>query len=152
MKYCPRCLRTEADIPACPDNDFAGMSCPEPVEENPEKDVAIKCGPCDFSRIVPVRELLSGAAKNKLPSCRRDECACVVVPAPMAATDPVMPEIAAFAEAAAEAAPPVAPAPEAPVEDTPSIDPDQAEADAAETGDPVVEDTPAPKKATKAKK
>lgn len=108
MKYCPRCLRTEADIPACPDNDFAGMSCPEPVEENPEKDVVIKCGPCDFSRIVPVRELLSGAAKNKLPSCRRDECACVVVQAeetPAAAANPVMPEIAAFAEAPVEEPP-----------------------------------------------
>ena len=79
MKYCPRCLRTEADMPGCPDADFPGMSCPEPREEDPKKDVAVACAPCGFSRIIPVRMLIAGTAKSKLPTCKRDDCACVVV-------------------------------------------------------------------------
>lgn len=148
MKYCPRCLRTEADIPGCPNEDFPGMTCPDPVDENPAKDVSISCGPCDFNRLVPIRELLSGAAKNKLPTCRRDECACVIVPpeaAPEAeVTDPIMPEIREAAELAAEGNAPVkkgkakkAPAAE-PASEEPSITPEAAPAAEASAS----EDTP----------
>lgn len=80
MKYCPRCLRTEAQIDTCPNNDFPGMNCPELREEDSRTDITISCGPCDFTRVVPVKELISGVSKNKLPACRRDDCACVVVP------------------------------------------------------------------------
>jgi hypothetical protein len=93
MNYCPRCLRTEAELDACPNEDFPGMKCPDPVAEDPTKDITIACGPCDFTRVVPVRELISGKAKNKLPACRRDDCACVVVAPEKAPVDPVMPEL-----------------------------------------------------------
>lgn len=80
MKYCPRCLRTEDQISTCPNGDFPGMVCPALKEEDPATTVTLSCGPCDFTRIVPVKDLLSGTTKTKLPLCRRDECACKVVP------------------------------------------------------------------------
>ena len=125
MKYCPRCLRTEASFGECPNNDFPGMNCPEPKEEDPTTDINIACGPCDFTRVVPIKMLLTGAAKQQLPACRRDDCACVVVapegsgqpvpPAPVAsfdtpfdpagAFDPVMPELREKQEAEGNALP-----------------------------------------------
>jgi hypothetical protein len=102
MKYCPRCSRTEDQRATCPDADFKGMECPPFVSEDPTTTVTLSCGPCEFTRIVPVKDLVSGAARKKLPVCRRDECACKVIPYPVA--DPVMPEVKAMADKEAEAA------------------------------------------------
>lgn len=163
LKYCPRCLRTETEAASCPNNDFPGMNCPDLKTEDPTKDVTLSCGPCDFTRVVPVRELLSGATKNKLPMCKRDECACVVVqpvalPSEQPVLNPIMPEIAAFAEAAAEASP-LAPLPSAtsaedpsteepeaaaPVEPAPSeAASEEAEAEASPLADPASDPTAA---------
>jgi hypothetical protein len=79
MKYCPTCYLPENELDTCSRPDF-GMSCVTPVEEDPSKTVAIKCGPCEFTRVVPISDLLSGKAKNELPKCHRDECACEVIP------------------------------------------------------------------------
>lgn len=78
-KYCPRCLRTEGDVDECVNKDFPGHDCPPLVEAEAGKDVPIKCGPCGFTRIVPVKDLLSGRARANLPTCRRDSCAAQIV-------------------------------------------------------------------------
>lgn len=76
MKYCPTCYRAGPQMDECP-NIGSVIPCPEPRNEDPAVDVALSCGPCGFSRIIPLKDLLSGKAKNQLPHCTRDNCGVV---------------------------------------------------------------------------
>lgn len=78
-KFCPRCYRPEATIADCPNPDFPGHVCPDPVEAEPGATVNLQCGPCQVDRIVPVKDLITGHARTQLPMCRRDNCACKAV-------------------------------------------------------------------------
>lgn len=87
-KFCPTCYLPENQLDTCSRDDF-GIPCPQPVEADPEKDVTIKCGPCGFTRVVPLPDLLSGKTKNELPVCHSDECACKLVPPEAPKSKPV---------------------------------------------------------------
>jgi len=108
MKYCPTCYLPESELDTCNRSDF-GIPCPAPVEENPAKTVTLKCGPCEFTRVVPLSDLLSGKAKGELPKCHRDECACEVVPAAPASVMVLDPLAAALQEGLDAAMPPANP-------------------------------------------
>ncbi len=78
MKFCPRCHKDPAEG-TCVMESMPGFTCPEPVEET-ANTIVIKCGPCGFTRGVPVGELLKGLASDaKLPACKRDQCQATVV-------------------------------------------------------------------------
>ena len=92
--YCPRCLRSDAAMPNCPVPDFRDQACPEPLVADPTKSVHVVCGPCGVDHVVPLADIFGGRTKSKLPMCNRSECACTIVPAPIAdAVDPEMPEV-----------------------------------------------------------
>jgi len=88
MKHCPRCHRLESDTSECIMLSMPGFVCPPLVAENPETDITISCGPCGFTRVVGVSEILhglssgSGIAKDRaLPLCSRGTCAAKVLQA-----------------------------------------------------------------------
>lgn len=78
MKFCPRCHKDPTEG-TCVMESMPGFICPEPVEED-ANTVVIQCGPCGFTRGVPVGELLKGLPGDaKLPSCKRDHCQATIV-------------------------------------------------------------------------
>jgi hypothetical protein len=83
QKYCPRCFKLEVDIDECPMTSLPGFICPEPVKEDPKRDILIVCDPCEKRMMIPVGDLMKGIPQDRKPSpCRRDKCeACVVRPA-----------------------------------------------------------------------
>lgn len=78
--HCQQCGRTGIEqLATCPKADMPGFVCPEPVAEDPERDVTIQCHACDFTRTLPLASLIKGNARNYVPACRRDVCAAKVL-------------------------------------------------------------------------
>lgn len=75
-KFCPRCFRPEDQMGHC--GDFA-LGCPRPAQLAPDQTVTIHCGPCGFTRIVPVGNLVQGRRVDELRNCQHDVCRAVRV-------------------------------------------------------------------------
>lgn len=74
-KFCPRCFRVEYEIGPQNCGNFA-LSCPPPAQLPKDAVVTIACGPCAFTRTVPIANLVQGRRVDELRNCLHDECQC----------------------------------------------------------------------------
>ncbi len=79
MRYCKECHLADYDC------GRVVLPCPKPLAVNPDKDVLIRCIPCNKTWAMPVADIVQGRVK-KLRSCPSSECKAVLIRPPKAAS------------------------------------------------------------------